>query len=408
VTKELFLERWNNVDRHELRLLLAERIGGPGQYANQLQFPSQFHLPLAGSTCQVIVKFKHKKVNSIEPGDAFDINTWNITATDIDKLCAVGVQQIAREFSFCNVPVLGSWLGKESGIQICPAPLKAPRPDQIFAENPFILEFPIQISSIASVDAYRRQNMHQKYTSMLNLFLNRRILLQSVQPKHSWSITRLKNGDIESAWSQQGYFAELGPVLTKAHSVGTWPEMILSKSEEYNSFDFYRGDELSISDELDDLICHYQRLSTGDLEKVDRAAYWFDLSSHQGNLSLSASFVSLVSAIESFVGRGEIHKVKCRTCDVEIDHEVPGALARFRAFLEQYAPGHGLKKDRDKMYDLRSSIAHGSDLFLVDQNRDFGWDPPGSYERELFGSLWRVSKVAIRNWLKSRQMTASS
>jgi hypothetical protein len=53
------------------------------------------------------------------------------------------------------------------------------------------------------------------------------------------------------------------------------------------------------------------------------------------------------------------------------------------------------------MYDLRSGILHGIELMLLDQNRVFGWDPPGSDQSELHRELWSLTRMAVRNWLKN-------
>ena len=114
---------------------------------------------------------------------------------------------------------------------------------------------------------------------------------------------------------------------------------------------------------------------------------------------MSSSFASVVSAVEALTERGTIHRVYCEQCDRDRQHEVPGATERFRDFFETYAPGASLKSRRNEMYSVRSGILHGSDLMQLDQNRYFGWDPPGWNERELADELWSLTRLAIRNWL---------
>ena len=112
------------------------------------------------------------------------------------------------------------------------------------------------------------------------------------------------------------------------------------------------------------------------------------MASRQWHISVSASFAALVSVVESLINtRG------------------PGSTARFRAFFERYAPGASLSARRDRMYDLRSGILHGSELMTIDQDIDFGWDPPWWNERELHEELWRVTRIAVRNWLKNPPAT---
>ena len=38
---------------------------------------------------------------------------------------------------------------------------------------------------------------------------------------------------------------------------------------------------------------------------------------------------------------------------------------------------------------------------LFDENRVFGWDPPGSNQTDLHNELWSLTRMAARNWLKS-------
>ena len=114
---------------------------------------------------------------------------------------------------------------------------------------------------------------------------------------------------------------------------------------------------------------------------------------------MSSSFASIVSAVEALTERGVIHRVFCEHCARDQPHEVPGPTRRFRDFFETYAPGASLKRRRDEMYSLRSGILHGSDLMQLDQDRDFGWDPPGWNERELNDELSSLTHLALRNWL---------
>lgn len=152
-------------------------------------------------------------------------------------------------------------------------------------------------------------------------------------------------------------------------------------------FDEVRGIDgrgLRVPSDLDESIWRYQQLPAVRREEFDRAAYWLDMSSRQWTISMSLSFGSLVSAVESL-----------------INQRGPGSTARFRNFLERYAPGASLEARRSEMYDLRSGIFHGSDLMTLDQDISFGWDPPWWNERELHEELWGLTRSVIRSWLRN-------
>jgi hypothetical protein len=125
------------------------------------------------------------------------------------------------------------------------------------------------------------------------------------------------------------------------------------------------------------------------------------LASCQWTYSVSASFASLVSAVESLTNRGKTHRLYCDECKTPCTHEVPGATERFRAFFETYAPGASMRKRRSAMYSLRSGILHGSELMQLDQEHTFGFAPPWWNQYELQNELWGLTRVALRNWLRS-------
>jgi hypothetical protein len=97
------------------------------------------------------------------------------------------------------------------------------------------------------------------------------------------------------------------------------------------------GRGLRVPADLDESICRYQQLHPTRCEEFNRAAFWLDMASRQWNISMSASFAALVSAVESLINtRG------------------PGSTKRFRDFFERYAPGASLATRRIQMYDLRN------------------------------------------------------
>jgi hypothetical protein len=54
------------------------------------------------------------------------------------------------------------------------------------------------------------------------------------------------------------------------------------------------------------------------------------------------------------------------------------------------------------MYALRSDILHGSALMAMDQDARLGWDPPQADLDDVMRELWGLTRIAVRNWLKSQ------
>jgi hypothetical protein len=111
-------------------------------------------------------------------------------------------------------------------------------------------------------------------------------------------------------------------------------------ADDYYGMNFpYDSTGLRVPSDLDEMILGYHGLAPDLRAKFDRATYWLEMAERQWSFSVSASFASLVSAVESLTERGDKHGITCPECNGTLDHEVPGATERFRAFFEQYAPG---------------------------------------------------------------------
>jgi hypothetical protein len=404
----LLHETWTNLDPYELRLLLDKHFGGPGQYDRELGDPGKLYLPLARSECRVALTFRKKKIVAIEPGPAFDAAEWQRISQEIAKSLFEGSLKIGRDFSFSSFRVSGSWRGHRSGVQILPPPDNAPRAPYEMAEHPFILEFPVKASDVWPVTNYRRMREHRELTLLLNVLLAGHASFQPRRSQHFWAMIppsagkEVPTGDRSSPdirWVQRFYFAPLGEAVIDELSPASSEQIEEIEPELYFGQIRHDGKGLRVPTYLDDLICRYQQLSDTNRSKFNRATFWMYQSVQQWATSMSSSFASVISAVEALTERGAIHRVYCKQCARDQPHEVPGPTRRFRDFFETYAAGASLKRRRDEMYSLRSGILHGSDLMQLDQDRDFGHDPPGWNERELNEELRSLTRLAIRNWL---------
>lgn len=383
-TSNLLSDAWVNIEQYELMFIIKDYIGGPGQYEGRLDNPNKFYLPLAGSSCKIALSFRKKKIIFIEPGTAFDPSEWKQIIEEIDSLLHARNVKIGREYSFSSFRVVGSWRGERSKVQILPPPDDAPRAPVEMAENPFILEFPLVVSNKSSITNYRRQIEHRKLTFLLNILLAGRTNLQPRQSEHFWASVSWDVNQPDIRWVQQFFFAKLGKIVIDELSPENDEGIEEVESEEYYTKVGHDGKSLRVPNDLDESICHYLRLSPKDRLKFDRAAFWMDMTSRQWNISVSASFAALVSAIESLINIRE-----------------RGSTKRFVDFLEKYSPGTSLKNHRNDMYDLRSGILHGSELMQIDQDIASGWDPPNWNEYELHNELWGLTRIALRNWMKN-------
>jgi len=225
--------------------------------------------------------------------------------------------------------------------------------------------------------------------------------LQSQRSKHFWACVSFNANEPEIKWVQEFFYAKLDNLIVEERLPAIGDQLEEVEAEEYYSHVGHDGKSLRVPTDLDQSIYLYTILSTENRRKFDRAIFWIDMASRQWNISVSASFAALVSAIESLTVRGDIHHFKCPECGECTQHETPGATRRFKDFLDKYAPGTAFLKRRADMYALRSGILHGSELMQIDQDLAFGWDPPSWNQHELHDELWSLTRIALRNWLKN-------
>ena len=382
MTTELLQSGWTDLDPAELRFILLERIGRPGQYDGRDNNPNTFYLPLAGDSCRIKLTFSDsKQIVAIEPGPAFDAAQWEQVVEEIER---TGPIKVGRDCSFSSFRVAGSWRGKRSGVQILPPPADAPRAPFEIAEHPFILEYPVKVSDRWPITNFRRMREHRQLTFLLNVLLAGRTSFQPRRPRHLWAIVHEQGAtDQQVKWVQEFYFANFGEAIRDELSPPATETLEEVDPETYYATVGHDGRGLRVPADLDDSICCYTRLSEGNRDNFGRAGFWMDMASRQWTVSFSASFASLAIAIEA-LGERSMRPTK-----------------RFTTFIEQYAPGASLKAGREKMYAMRSDILHGSGLMEMDQDAHFGWAPPEKKEDDLLSELWGLTRIAIRNWLQN-------
>ena len=396
----LLPDSWHTLESADLKTLLLARIGGPGQFTGTNE-PNLIGLPLGGDSCQIRLRFRDKVIIEISPGPAFDASRWDQIVAEIERSVLTGIRKFGRDFGFSSRRVHGAWRGSETGVTILPAPTDAPRAAVEMAAHPFVLEFPISATELPTLTNRRRRDQHRRLTLLLNTLLIGHTSFERHSRDHLWAIVSMGEPAWEVRWVQPGFLANLGPVILDDPSDLPSQRLVEVPAEEYYADRGDRGQGVQVPDDLDASLACYQRLPRNRRAQFDRCAYWLDMASHEWSISMSSSFAALVSAVEALTTRGAPHHFPCPVCTATCTHETPGATERFRAFLEAYAPGESERSRRSAMYKLRSDILHGSDLMEFDQDISFGWDPAGWGERELHGDLWRVTRTAIRGWLRA-------
>ena len=176
--------------------------------------------------------------------------------------------------------------------------------------------------------------------------------------------------------------------------------MLTATNEYYNRLGITVGQELDLPNDFAALLDHFYACSREDRDRFLRASYWFAHAQHVSNISRSASFTALVSAIEAMMPPPDGME-KCITCNRSLGK---GPTAHFVDFVSRFAPDPVVSNsDRRKLYSLRSALSHGGSLLHSDRTGWMGGMTGKSLdELEDRQAMWRIVRVTLVNWLLSR------
>lgn len=141
----------------------------------------------------------------------------------------------------------------------------------------------------------------------------------------------------------------------------------------------------------------FDALDTDNRQKILRASFWLDHSSQVWRLSKSASYQSLIQAVEVLIDIPK-KQPKCTECHRTLG---VGPTALFTTFLDKYSPASStLEPARSELYNVRSSLSHGNALLHMDQGVVFNWyNPKPPHENLLISNARLLCRRAIINWL---------
>lgn len=303
MSNNLLKNAWTRLDPIELRIVLSERFGPFGQWADRVNNPNSYFLPLADDTCRLVLRFRGSDITAIEPGPAFDAIEWAAIEKDIETCLLSGTLKVGRALSFSTFRVDGAWHGRNSGVQILPPPDHAPRAAFEIADHPFILEFPVLATHIPMLNGHRHLREHRRFTVLLNVLVSGRMKVPRREPRFVWALCSDERVPV-ARYVQEFYSTNIGNRIADDLTPTTTRAIEEIEPNTYVRIVGHDGKPLRVPADLDESIARYIALKDSDRANFDRATFWVDVASAQWSSSVSASFGSLVSAVEALTERG--------------------------------------------------------------------------------------------------------
>ncbi len=283
------------------------------------------------------------------------------------------------------------WYLHKDDFLIRPAPDEAPRPNEEYAQHPWVLEFSFVDSPKFQVRNLRTQRRVYELALVLNLFLGGQIDLPTNRGRKHWVFTRMADGTPGiggSEWLQEGYFIPDFMVQADDFSnVSPWGPLAEVATDAYYGRRGFDGKPLTVPASMADLSDAFSSLKGAQRNRFLRTCYWLHMSDLVWTYSQSLHLVSLINGLECLAQSGE-------------KRMVPGASTKmFLNFMQEYAPGRPSRSRLNKIYEVRSLVTHGERLLGYDTPQAFGLHPTSTADRESGTEAVLLARGAIINWL---------
>lgn len=320
-------------------------------------------------------------------------------------------KEIGSKYVHC-ISMVNGYFRYEDKFLVLPAPPSAPQPNSLYADHAFKIEYSFCKSNYWQINEHRSNKMASEIILMLNSLLRHGIKLKNRSTIHEWAFV-LKEGIISSEYLQMDYLPGDENRLKDNDGytiVSNYP--ILQRKPAKTYYQSYGVDandmeNLILPNNIEDSLSILYNLEEEKRKLFLRSSYWTQVAHRIFSISWSASYASLITAIEVFLPNPDAH---CKICNkpVSSDHcpecnqPLSGPTKYFRDFVEKYSPGIN-KSDRNKLYEVRSSISHGGYLLPGDTiNAWVQFNPINNQARQLWDMLSHIVQIVQINWLHSQ------
>jgi len=337
--------------------------------------------------------------------------------TEIERvLLTPTTSKVCRWTLFNSRPVEGYWRYRDQ-FQIVPAPPEAPRPSELMAEHPFILDFVFDDCVNFMIRNHRYARRASDLTLVLNLLLRQRITSPTSRPRKHW-VWAPQDTVPPAVWAQEGYMVPNFRYLVDDFPVAAnVPSLKEIAADTYYDFPAGYADTLTIPAELTRLLDAFNGLDSDDRERFLRACFWYHTASAVWDYSQSLYLTSLINAIECLASVGPERSTPegpSKLFLAFMRRFAPGRLrlsgsvktggpsALFKSLMRSFAPGGPSGALLNRIYDTRSKITHGERLLYLDQSSpSVGLDQTSAKDREVGESASALCRGALINWLWS-------
>lgn len=342
----------------------------------------------------LILKFRgNGSIRQILAGPSFvDGDTARIEqalAAALDQ----SVPAVRRFLVTTHRPLVGA-LGFEDWFAFLPAPDHAPRPTgDVFGGHPAILEIRVAGSTDASVTHRRAKRALLDLEALFAMLTKENVAPHPASQRFQWVIDPADA--TRSIYTHTNY--QLDGFVTEADAlsdIGPYPDVAEVAVDRYYAPGFHGSAVLALPVTFFALLSRYRRIDRAARDKFLRAGYWAKLQPELRHVSKAATYAAIIRAIEALMP-GAPPGDPCDACGTRAGRGTRQAFARF---VDEMAGGAMSEKERLQLYDRRSRLVHGDQLFTWDEEL-FMSGPRELGEMSELDTVAQLAHILFHNWL---------
>ncbi len=400
----------DQVPEDELQSVLNMHFGGSRQVdENHIEFCRRSEE--GEEYVALVLTYKGETLVGVDAGPALTSDDIAELSTNVREASLGQESEVARSWLFSSLRVEGSWRFQDR-LQILPPPQNAPSIPYAMGMHPFVLEVAVRKSEDPLIRPVRWRRAQREAGLVLGVLLHGNLRLPvEVSTKH-WMLvpegSQEAPGPVAPRYLQEGFMAD-GFLLAAPSFAWTEDMPAIPEAEDvryYSVAGMEAGRRMVLPESLAVLLTAYYGLPDMPRQAFLRSCYWFHHSHAVYLVSSSASYLALISAIESLIPHEQGPPCPNPDCKKPLGK---GPTARFREFLEAFAPGLATKHERDRLYSLRSQLVHGGHLMRRDV--EGGWEglrPDATAELMNADRAIMVARIALISWLVREASSAGN
>jgi hypothetical protein len=259
----------SQIDHQELLAILTLRYKTCWLVSkDEVSFP-------ASNNYRLKLKMHHGQITKISSGESLSEHELSELSAQVEAdLKDNRIAECGAEILFARRPVTGAFRFTSVLMQILPPPSEAPRPPQMPADYPFVLEYPIQSCRTPEVRHLRRRKNAVEWAWVLNALLHGSIKYSGSRMRKMWAIKSVES-NAPSFWAHEFYSVPPGfRVFASVLSEQGNPLPVVPAGSYFGDANAQANviDTFFLPDNIDSLVGAFLKLDSAGRRRVLRSA----------------------------------------------------------------------------------------------------------------------------------------